>query len=174
MLKWKPRALKRVPFNLYKNLDADNSQKVNILEARTANSDKKWSLCNKKVDVLSAKRTRQSEQLIDDYAHFLSLSLVHGQVPLTSLTIRLTDFHLITAQQWYDISVTTMCLLPDATLRRAATVRSGRDRCKSICRKIHSRRCCFPFDSRSEKTRPSQRPSITIELGTLSLDEGDA
>lgn len=54
-------------------------------------------------NLTSANRT---EQLIRDIAHFLSLSLIHrlSQVPLTPLTtIQLTHFHLVPAQQWYDV-----------------------------------------------------------------------
>lgn len=96
--------------------------------------------------VVCKKLASQSEQLIDDYAHFLSLSLVHGQVPLTALTI---------LAHWLSSHHSSTMVWRQRHNNVSASGRRGRDRCQSIWRKIHSRRCCFPFDSWSENTTKS-------------------
>lgn len=118
--------------------------------------------------VVCKKLASQSEQLIGDYAHFLSLSLVHGQVPLTSLTILahwLSSHHsstMVWRQRHNNVS---------ASGRRAARYVVA----VTVVNRFDGR---FTLDGAvslsivGRKTRPSQRPSVTIiELGALSFDK---
>lgn len=115
MLKQKPRALKLVPFNMSKDPATETHKKLISLKHEpqiATKSDhyatRRWTCC--------LQKTRQSVRTADRRLCALSLTLAGPRASSVDFSYN-TGFHLITAQQWYDVSVTTMCLLPDAVPR---------------------------------------------------------
>lgn len=99
------------------------------------------------------KKTRQSVRTADRRLCALSLTLAGPRASSVDFSYNTGSLAFISSQLNNGMTSASQQCVCFRTPCRA--LRRGRDRCQSIWRKIHSRRCCFPFDSWSENTTKS-------------------
>lgn len=152
MLKRKPHTLKLVPFNMSKDPATETHKKLISLKHEpqiATKSDhyatRRWTCCRQK--------TRQSVRTADRRLCALSLTLAGPRASSVDFSYNTGSLAFISSQLNNGMTSASQQCVCFRTPCRA--LRRGRDRCQSIWRKIHSRRCRFPFDSWSENTTKS-------------------